>query len=252
MSTTTTDKRPLAEAELDATAMMLLFAGTYDRWEVAGSVRRRCRAVGDVDHVVVPRVADLPAPGDLFGRPERVNLFLRRADELLAAGELSKHLYADLRGGKPPSPRWGEKRRGVDFRGFAHELYVADPDWSNFGPTLAIRTGPADFSHHIVWQLQLNGRMNMGGYVWDKTRHLCRCGWSGPEGECRWVPWAKGKAIVKDPDGRDGGPFGALCPQCGQADGLLMPKVNVPTERAYFALARVPFMAPEQREGFTR
>ena len=238
---TTLEKRSLAQAADDAGALRKLFAGTYAEWHVAGSVRRRVPHVGDVEHVVVPRVAMVPAAGDLFGREVAENLVLLRSDELVAAGAADRHVYPDGR------TRWGNRYRGLSFRGFAHELFIADADRSNLGPTLAIRTGPAEFSRMLVTQLQWRGHVNMGGYVLDKSRHACGCGWAGHERECRWVAGHVGRALVKDPDGRDGGPFAAFCPACGRADRMSMPRVSVPTERAYLELCGVGWVEPEER-----
>ena len=245
MSTTST-KRELIDAKADAEAFRRLFDGTYAQWHVAGSVRRRAAYVGDVEHVVVPRLGSVVVPGDLFGdRVEEVNLVLHRADELTRAGRsgpaLAKHVYPDGR------HRWGVRYRGLSFRGFAHELFVADPDGSNLGPTLAIRTGPAEYSRMLVTQLQRRGHVNMGGYVLDKSAMSCTCGWSGADAACEWRRGVMGSAIVKDPDGRDGGPFGAVCPACGTSSGLTMRRVAVPTELEYLALCGVPWAEPEDR-----
>ena len=247
---TTTHKRHLAKAEADAEALRELFEGTYQEWHVAGSVRRRQPHVGDVEHVVIPRFGELEDTGSLFAGRQTVNLVLQRSEQLVyaAPGEaeagrdwVTRHVYPDGRN------RWGERYRGLSFRDFAHELFLADPDGSNLGPTLAIRTGPADFSRKLVTQLQWNGRVNMGGYVRDKSAMSCTCGWQGPDGRCEWRAGFVGKAIIRDPDGRDGGPFAAICPACGQASGLSMLKVSVRTEREYFQICGVPWAEPEDR-----
>lgn len=153
---TTTAKRTLAHALADAEAFKSLFdPSLYERWEFAGSLRRRKSEVGDVEHVIIPRFE-----GEL-------NCLWHRLDELVKAGTLTKHIYGDqnapgllFAGG---SPRWGEKYRGVDFRGFNHEIFTADLD--NWGPTLAIRTGPWEFSKMLVTNLPRRGFVNEGGYV---------------------------------------------------------------------------------------
>lgn len=208
MSTGT--KRKLAAAAIDADAFSDLFAGCFDRWEFAGSVRRRVPEVSDVEHVVIPAFATKPADA-LFGEPVRVNRFLERADELVASGELTKHLYAN-------GFRWGEKYRGFDYRGHTHEVFCATPD--NFGPTLAIRTGPADFSKRLVTGLLRNGLRNKDGQVW-------RC-----------IPCA------------GCGPYSAIqekCPECGGTCLIPTEVIPCPSEAEYFKLCGVPFMPPERR-----
>jgi DNA polymerase/3'-5' exonuclease PolX len=51
--------------------------------------------------------------------------------------------------------RWGEKYRGVDFRAFNHELFMADAD--NWGAVFLIRTGPAEFSERVVTLIKATG-----------------------------------------------------------------------------------------------
>ncbi len=155
MSTGT--KRPLAEALKDAEAFRDLFDGFYARWEIAGSVRRKKPEVSDIEHVVIP-----------------CDGFMRKMNELTAmdtglfgghSGPITRHVYkvhkAD--GSIVDQHRWGEKYKGCDFRGFNHEVFCADHD--NFGAILAIRTGPAEFSEHLVTVIQSRGLRQSGGYV---------------------------------------------------------------------------------------
>jgi DNA polymerase/3'-5' exonuclease PolX len=204
MSTTAT-KRPLADARRDAQELRALLDITCERWTVAGSVRRCRPVVGDVEHVVQAKTGFVSV--GLFGEQRPVSLLLDRLDQLVAGGEVAKHVYSD--GGV----RWGERYRGVSFRGFAHELFIATPE--NYGPTLAIRTGPADFSKRLVTGLRMRGMRNHHGYVWE-----CE--------PCRTC-------------GRGN------CPTC-QGTGLV-PKVqlSVQDERAYFALCGVGWREPEER-----
>lgn len=141
------DRRDLSLATADAEAFRRLFAGTYERWEVAGSVRRRVSAVGDIEHVVVgrgvwDRMAELmPEPG-LFEARQPV---------------LTRAVYPD---GKH---RWGDRYRGVVFRGFRHDVFRSEPE--TLGAILAIRTGPADFSREMVMRLRERGLCMNGGRV---------------------------------------------------------------------------------------
>ncbi len=148
----TSIKRPHAEALRDAEDFRALFAGLYARWEIAGSVRRGKVEVGDVEHVVMP---------------QDVDAFWRRVDELTCnPGDMFAPTDAPLRRHVYPNGtnRWGEKYRGVDFRGFAHEIFLADA--LNFGSVLAIRTGPAEFSEMLVTRMNIRGRFRQqGGYV---------------------------------------------------------------------------------------
>ena len=142
-------KRKLAQAREDAEAFRELFSGRYERWEIAGSVRRGKPEVGDIEHVVMP--GDYPA-------------FLAYMDELLGnpmfgtPAIIGKAVYSD------GSHRWGKKYRGCMFREFRHEVFLADA--RNFGAILTIRTGPEEFSERMVTRLKSGGRIRqIEGYV---------------------------------------------------------------------------------------
>ncbi len=150
MSTGT--KRKLCHAAADAEAMRDLFPGCFERWTVAGSVRRGKPEVGDIEHVVIPKFSEV-SDGGLFGETKLVNLLWERADMLLQEGAIGKHVYQTIKGDQW---RWGEKYRGIDFRGFNNEIFTATPE--NYGAILLIRTGPADFSKRMVERF-LNGGM---------------------------------------------------------------------------------------------
>lgn len=148
----TSIKRPLAQALRDAEDCRAMFAGYFRRWEIAGSCRRGKAEVGDVEHVVLPlhvealriKINELTFdPNDIFSDD--------RAPFL-------KHVYCN------GTNRWGDKYRGLSFRGFAHEIFMADE--KNFGSVLALKTGPAEFSEMLVTVLKRNGRLHHAdGYV---------------------------------------------------------------------------------------
>lgn len=149
-------RRPLEEARRDAEAFRDLFASCWDRWEVAGSVRRGRPEVGDIEHVVISRFGPVMGEGQLIVRPG--HLLWERMDRLVAEGALHKAIYPD------GSTRWGDKYRGVVYREFRHEVFRAEVD--NWGPILAIRTGPADLSRRLVTQLARSGRLKQeDGFV---------------------------------------------------------------------------------------
>jgi hypothetical protein len=243
--------RPVSAARAEAEAFRALFApSTYARWEFAGSVRRRCALVGDVEHVVIPAFGEVVDAGDLFATPRRANLLFERLDELVRGGAAAKHIYggADVARGTytPTSFRWGGRYRGVDYRGACHEIFCADAD--NWGATLAIRTGPGSYSKMLVVALQRNGCCNSGGYVWDKRDMTCAgCGWRGAFVDLAWVDpcdWPAGEPRSKWINGHDR--LGE-CPSCGKHEQLSMARVSVPEERDYFARCGIAFQEPWQR-----
>jgi len=181
----TLETRSLAAARADAEALRARCGMFAERWEIAGSVRRGKREVGDVEHVVIPQMVRAPKPGSLFGEQVELNCLNDAVDTLLALGEIERAIYPD---GKP---RWGPKMRGLIWRGFRHEIFQADAD--NWGNQLAIRTGPADFSRYLVTNLRRQGLRHDGGYVVDSNGRrfscadevrffqLCGAAWLEPE-----------------------------------------------------------------------
>lgn len=163
---TTTVKRSLAKADRDAHAFRELFPNDcFLVWEIAGSVRRRRADVGDIEHVIIPAFGDVAA-GGMFDDTIRVNLLWHHLDNLIADGTLTKHVYETVRGDQF---RRGDVYRGVDFRGFNHEIFLATAE--NFGSTLLIRTGPADYSRNFVDRFLRGGlyRQQGGNLIHVKT-----------------------------------------------------------------------------------
>jgi DNA polymerase/3'-5' exonuclease PolX len=202
---TTTLKRTRAAAIDDAEILKGMFGHTYHRWEFAGSVRRRIMHVNDVEHVIIPKFGTIAGRG-LFG--EEGNLLFALLDQLVATGHVTRHVYGTT------GFRWGEKYRGVDFNGHLHEFFCADVD--NWGPTLAIRTGPAEFSKQLVTGLLKNGYRNKDGKVWRCERCVC--------------------------EGRD-----KLCRACEGYGLVPLEVVPAPDERGYFEMCGVAWVEPPQR-----
>ncbi len=149
----TSIRRPLAEALRDAQDFRALFPAIYyERWEIAGSVRRGKADIGDVEHVVEPINVD--------AFRIKVNELTFDPDDIFSddRAPFRKHVYCDGR------HRWGDKYRGLNYRGFAHEIFVADA--KNFGSVFALKTGPAAYSEMLVTVLKRSGRLQqIDGYV---------------------------------------------------------------------------------------
>lgn len=155
---TSNGKRLLRIAVDEADALRAMFpAHTYKRWEFGGSVRRKQPLVGDVEHIVEPEYGDVSVGDGLFAETRRVNLLWHHVDHAYKHNLIAKHVYPN------GTNRWGEKYRGLSYRGFAHEIFLADEN--NWGLMLLIRTGPADFSREVVTRLNANGNPSTGGYV---------------------------------------------------------------------------------------
>ena len=180
-------RRPHAEARAQAERLIALLGGTFEGWTIAGSVRRQRPEVGDCEHVVVPKFVPRVTQ-TMFGPVQEgeTNLLWERIDQLVVAGAVSKAVYGHQ---SPDDPdewtgpdtaairhRWGEKYRGVLFEGFKHEIFTATP--ANFGAILAIRTGPAEFSKHMVSVLKDGGiyRMQDGCVRYSRDGAIRSCG----------------------------------------------------------------------------
>lgn len=137
-----------------------LFNGTFESWTVAGSLRRGLARVGDVEHVIVPKIVPI-VEESFFGSKTtgHINRVWEATESLVRTKLATKAEY-----GETKSHRWGELYRGLVFEGVRHELFTADS--LNLGSVLAIRTGPAEFSERLVTLLKQGGRYRQHlGYV---------------------------------------------------------------------------------------
>lgn len=116
--------RPLAEA------LVAQMQDVCARVEIAGSLRRGKASVGDIEIVALPR--------------HREQL-LARLDMLVHRGDAQQAIYSD---GKK---RWGERYRGLRWRGMKAEVFIAEPD--SWGYILWLRTGPGDANHYVMTQI---------------------------------------------------------------------------------------------------
>jgi len=165
--TAETEKNTWREAWIDTHD--LLWNVGRDRFQnlaIAGSVRRRKPRVGDVELVFIPaprpeRAADLFDGG--VAKQITSNAVWDRLDRLVGdpRSGVAKAVYTNKHG--KTSHRWGDRYRGVRWRDFRYEFYLADR--RNFGAILAIRTGPAAFEPRLMSALRRNGYRMAGGYV---------------------------------------------------------------------------------------
>lgn len=152
---TTESRMTLNQAIAQAEVFRALFDGFYERWEFAGSVRRRKPTIGDIEHVVMPRWGN--NPGEMFSSalPAK-NITIERAEHLLGDGTFTKHVYPN------GQTRFGKKQLGLRFNNVLHEIYFAEPE--NWGDQLLIRTGSTEFSRGVM------ARLNRRGYAHEDNR----------------------------------------------------------------------------------
>ena len=164
-------KLPLAQAQALAEKIVEALSPACERIEIAGSIRRRKPMVGDIEIVAIPRFGPKPgAMADLFtGKIEQESLLDRLLAELV---ERKPHFH---RGGKD-----GEKYKtfAIDLPGGDQvklDLFLATVE--QWGFTLLIRTGPADFSKHMVTQAWQDGPLPAeyrvsGGWMWQGSEQV--------------------------------------------------------------------------------
>jgi DNA polymerase/3'-5' exonuclease PolX len=123
MSTTTT-RIPLAAADAIAAEVLALLSPHCERIAIAGSVRRRRPTIGDLEIVCIPKPFD-PSPLFCSGIATVVNQWEKVKGELPC--------------------RYTQR---VLPSGLKLDLFMPHPD--GYGLQLAIRTGSADWSHHVL------------------------------------------------------------------------------------------------------
>lgn len=155
----TVTRRPLADAEVAARAVVAMLAPGCARIEVAGSIRRRSPDVKDIEIVAVPSYTR-----DLLGGV---------GDDLLNAAVLGSVAdgairYRDTRTGEavPYYKVTDRKFYPLIYRAPAFnwpvDLFVVRPP-AQWGAILAIRTGPADYSARMVTALHARQMKCDGG-----------------------------------------------------------------------------------------
>ena len=165
----------LAEAEALAREVVDWLRPACDAAVIVGSIRRKKPEVKDIE------IAVRPAGGKarpVFGDPTSL---LTPLDRLLARQVAQKVLSYDLvvRRDGPRYKRFLLRFGGplARFDGAPLDLFIADED--NWGNTLVIRTGNADFSRLLMTPRQAGGLMPTGlrqrdGYLWrGETKVPC-------------------------------------------------------------------------------
>ncbi|MGE4190723.1 MAG: hypothetical protein AB7G12_12605 [Thermoanaerobaculia bacterium] len=151
---------PLHAAKAIAVELRNLLEPACAQIEIAGSIRRNARQVGDIEIVCQPRIED--APGQLFSNAQESKLERR----LKTLFELSDRLSLD-----PELKRNGPRYKRLLYRGTPIDLFCVAPP-AQWGALLAIRTGPAGFSKLLVTKREFGGAMPAG--IEQRDGHLVR------------------------------------------------------------------------------
>lgn len=145
--TTEKTRSPLAQAEKLAQEVVALLAPACERIEIGGSIRRRRPDVGDIEIIAIPKIwAREDGPRDLWGEP----ILDEPMDQLgpLCYLGISEGWLAD-RLDRADRRAFGMRFKRLSFHGFALDVFSVLPP-AQWGVILAIRTGPADYSHQLV------------------------------------------------------------------------------------------------------
>jgi DNA polymerase/3'-5' exonuclease PolX len=129
-----------------------LLDATYDRIEIAGSIRRDVSFVSDIELVAVPSIVE-ERDGGLW--PEPVNQLRKRLQAMAQANVISPrvnkngHYIAWL--GQGSGPLRGSRYVALEWRGVPVDLFMVLPDRLDyFGYIYWLRTGPGDANRHMV------------------------------------------------------------------------------------------------------
>ena len=150
---------PLARASRVADRLVEILTPHCLRVQVAGSIRRGCPDVGDIEIVLLPRVVErmAPGPGLLFDVPRRVvvSLAWEALDALTTEGKL------------PAPSKGGQRYRCYPATEKTLQVDVFQvTDGRAWGPLLAVRTGPAGYSKFLAGvKLRQRGLYLEGGLV---------------------------------------------------------------------------------------
>lgn len=120
----------LKQAQQIANELLELLSPYCEAIEIAGSIRRKKDFVKDIELVCVPKKDSIK---DLFGNEsEKIHSF----HTVLSEFTINKGNI------------WNGKYIQFQTQGINVDLFTASKD--NFGLTLAVRTGSADFSHNVL------------------------------------------------------------------------------------------------------
>ena len=119
-----------------------------ERIEIAGSIRRGCQVVKDIEIVAVPKFAPDPRPRTLF-EVEQINLL----HEWATAGGAAAAGVRWIKTGTAEIVPWTPKADGRYWRGLVNEsvkldLFLTTPE--QWGVIFLIRTGSREFSMGVM------------------------------------------------------------------------------------------------------
>lgn len=144
-------RRPHADVMAVATELVRALKDSCERLEIAGSLRRGLPYVGDIELVAIPKIetVDHVDEGDLF-KPTAKREVHRLWEQL------------DLVAGRSYT-KCGDLYRQFVHQGIKVDLFTASR-WT-WGNIFLIRTGPSEFSHHVMVKLNEKGYTSRDGVI---------------------------------------------------------------------------------------
>jgi DNA polymerase/3'-5' exonuclease PolX len=154
---------PLALAREQADAVVHELAPACERINIAGSIRRKSPRVHDIDLVIWPKTQEVETgqPG-LFEEPAKILLptfLFARLAQLDWQHDGEDTLTYPRKITLPPPEIIYEEGEIIPV-----ELYICEPDGSNFGALLQMRTGCEDFNKSLATRAQRLNLKYSAGY----------------------------------------------------------------------------------------
>lgn len=143
-------RMPLAEAQALAERLVSELQDVCEQITTAGSIRRQKATVGDLEIVCVPKI-EIVMGGLFEDQPEEADLLEARIWEMWEDGVI-----------KPRIDKNGRRAVGKRYRRLLYHDVALDlfsPSAESYGAILAIRTGPAEYSHLFVTPRSQRGLM---------------------------------------------------------------------------------------------
>ena len=180
--TTTTERRwPLAEALPIAQRLRTRLSCACARIEIAGSIRRCKRDVGDVELLAIPRLTSYQA--NFFGLARAYDHLEEWVKTLIIAGDLA------YRPTTHAARTYGKQNKLLIDTVTGMSVDIFSTTAQNWGMALMVRTGPKDWNVRFMARLQqlgCRGHAYSGVTGADGVEHNC------PDEETvfRFLGWA--------------------------------------------------------------
>lgn len=153
-------KYPIDEVLPIAESLLVRLRSVCTRIEIAGSIRRNFRRIGDIELVCISK-PDVPG----FGETPQTDAVTRQLRKMLKAGLITRRMW-DQRNGK-----WGPKYKefrlltpSMTWTPYKVDLFIVSPP-AQWGSVFTIRTGPSQFSKALMGVIKQRGLVQVDGHL---------------------------------------------------------------------------------------